>query len=73
MPHETRKQRQHTDGCIRAHEALVVYRARRPSRIEASHVIDILADLRHLCAQDGVNFALCNELAAAHYNEETKP
>lgn len=33
-------------------------------------VIDLLADLRHLCTAAGIDFDTCNRLAAMHFANE---
>lgn len=35
-------------------------------------IIDVLADMRHLCAKVGIDFDNCNRIAAGHFMEESR-
>lgn len=65
----------------RAHAAWFAMREHRKRRKERTPydierdaaVTDLLADLRHLCERDGIDFDACVRMSADHYEAEIGP
>lgn len=51
-------------------EAACLDRGEAPVANDPDTVTDLLTDLRHFCAAEGIDYAACDSMAASHWQEE---
>ena len=52
-------------------EAACRSRGEAPVANDPDSVTDLLADLRHFCAAEGIDYTACDRMAEGHWEEET--
>jgi len=66
-------ERTNEDSRLTAQAALKAARRSRgeaPVSSDSDSVTDLLTDLRHFCVAEGIDYAVCDRMAADHWGEE---